>query len=97
MKRRLISKAIFLIVGLTACTSVTWNGWMWPIQPLPEAKSFRFNEEERAVYARFRRTDMRLGFVLTTVYYTSTLWLVIGGSSLLRQRVARRRTMASRG
>ncbi len=55
MKRRLISRAIFLIVGLTACTTVTWRGWMWPIQPLPEAKSFRFNEEERSVYASFRQ------------------------------------------
>ncbi len=97
MKRRLISRAIFQIVGLTACTTVTWSGWMWPIRPLPEAKSFRLNEEERAVYASFRRTDMRLGFVLNTVYYTTTLWLVMGGSSLLRQRVVRGRTMAARG
>ncbi|MCH8344718.1 MAG: hypothetical protein IH983_12115 [Planctomycetes bacterium] len=57
----------------------------------------RLNEEERVFYASFRRPYMRLGFVLNTVYYTSTLWLVIGGSSLLRQRVVRRTTLAGRG
>ncbi len=97
VKRRLISRAVFLIVGLTACTTVTLSGRMWPIQPLPESKSMRLNEEERAVYASFRRPYMRLGFVLNTVYYTSTLWLVIGGSSLVRRRVVRRRTLAGRG
>ncbi len=96
MKRSLISRAIFLIVGLTACTTVTLSGWMWPIQPLPESASLRLNEEERTVYASFRRPYMRLGFVLNTVYYTSTLWLVIGGSSLVRRRVLRRRTLAGR-
>ena len=54
----------------------------------------RLNEEERTVYASFRRPYMRLGFVLNTVYYTSTVWLVIGGSSLMRRRVVRRRTLA---
>ncbi len=93
MKRRLISRAIFLIVGLTACTTVTLGGWMWPIQPLPESTPLRLNEEERALYASFRRPYMRLGFVLNTLYYTSIPWLVIGGSSLLRQRVVRRRTL----
>ena len=97
MKRRLISRAIFLIVGLTACTTVTWSGRMWSIQPLPESTSLRLNKEERTVYASFRRPYMRLGFVLNTVYYTSTLWLVIGGSSLVRRRVVHRRTLTARG
>ncbi len=93
MNHRLISRAIFLIVGLTACTTVTWSGWMWPIQPLPESTSLRLNKEERTVYASIRRPYMRLGFVLNTVYYTSTPWLVIGGSSLVRRRVIRRRAL----
>ncbi len=96
MKRSLISRAIFLIVGLTACTTVTLGGWMWPIRPLPESKSIRLNEEDRTVYASIRRPYMRLGFVLNTVYYTSTPWLVIGGSSLVRRRVVRRTTPAER-
>ncbi len=91
MKRRLISRAIFLIVGLTACTTVTWIGWMWPIQPLPESASLRLNKEERTVYASFRRPYMRLGFVLNTVYYTSTPWLFIFAGYALRRRARRKR------
>ncbi len=91
MKRRLISRAIFLLVGLTACTTVPLRGWVWPIQPLPESTSLRLNEEERAVYASFRRPYMRLGFVLNTVYYTSTPWLFIGGPFALRKHLRRKR------
>ena len=87
MKRRLLTLAIFLLLGAVVNVAVAWGSAFLSVDPSQSGAEWVIGNPALAV------RPIWPGFAINTIFFAATLWLLVCGPFALRRHIRRKRTV----
>jgi hypothetical protein len=86
MGRWLRTRLVFLLIGVVAAAAATWILPTWSLQPSPARAVGPMTRHEYATWTACHRAETRCCLALNAVWFSAAVWLVVGGSEIVRAR-----------
>jgi hypothetical protein len=90
------SRLVFLLVGVIAAAVATWVLPAWILQPSRPRTIGFMDEAQHAVWSAYHRAETGYCLALNAVWFSAAVWLVVGGTEIVRARVPARTSSSPR-